>query len=82
MTERFGKIPKSTQILFNIHLIRIEGQKRNIISIKVKDDKLICLINKKDQKFYKYGSRFPRLTQKTAKLKLIEIYKIIKEIKQ
>tara|TARA_X000000368_G_C22543347_1_gene498818 strand:- start:235 stop:549 length:315 start_codon:yes stop_codon:yes gene_type:complete len=80
LTDRFGLLPNPVEILLKIHVIRIIAQKKNIKSIETKCDRLICIKNTLPTKYYKIGSRFPRLTQNEAKLKLTEIQKFLKNI--
>ena len=80
LIDRFGKLPSPLNTLLKIHIIRTIAQEKNIKSIKTQDERLICIKNTTPIEYYKIGSRFPRLTQMEAKLKLSEIHKFLKNI--
>lgn len=80
LSDRFGEIPPALSLLIKIHSIRILAEEAGFKLIKSDGERLICSYAHSKKDFYKIGSRFPRLTQKSAKLKLSEIQKFLKNL--
>ena len=80
--DRFGTLPNETLTLLQIHKIRIQASKAGIRSVRTEGDQLKCAMAQGKNKYFKIGSRFPRLTQSSSKLRLKEIYNFIKQIKK
>ncbi len=80
LSDRFGELPQPVRLLVKIHSIRILAEEAGFKSIKSDGERLICAYAKNEKDYYKIGSRFPRLTQKSAKLKLSEIQKFLKNL--
>ena len=81
LSDRFGELPPPVRLLVKIHSIRILAEEAGFKSIKSDGERLICAYAKNEKDYYKIGSRFPRLTQKSAKLKLSEIQKFLKNLR-
>ena len=81
LSDRFGELPSPVRLLVKIHSIRILAEEAGFKSIKSDGERLICAYAKNEKDYYKIGSRFPRLTQKSAKLKLSEIQKFLKNLR-
>jgi len=81
LSDRFGDLPLPVRLLAKIHSIRILAEEAGLKSIKSDGERLICAYAKNEKEYYKIGSRFPRLTQKSAKLKLSEIQKFLKNLR-
>ena len=80
LIDRFGELPSPVRLLVKIHSIRILAEEAGFKSIKSDGERLICAYAKNEKDYYKIGSRFPRLTQKSAKPKLSEIQKFLKNL--
>ena len=78
--DRFGTLPNETLTLLQIHKIRIQASKAGIRSVRTEGDQLKYAMAQGKNKYFKIGSRFPRLTQDSSKLRLTEIYNFIKQI--
>ena len=73
LIDRFGPIPGPLSILLKIHTIRILAENAGFKSVQSESNRLMCAYAHTQREYYKVGARFPRLTQKTTKLKLTEI---------
>ena len=82
LIDRFGPIPQPLSILLKIHTIRIFAETVGFKSIQTESNRLMCLYAHTQKEYYKVGARFPRLTHKTTKLKLIEIQNFLKKLKK
>ena len=80
LSDRFGELPPALSLLIKIHSIRILAEEAGFKSIKTDGERLMCNYAHGQKDYYKIGSRFPRLTQKSAKLKLSEIQKFLKSL--
>ena len=81
LIDRFGPIPLQLSILLKIHTIRILAETAGFKSIQTESSRLMCTYEHSSKEYYKIGARFPRLTNKTPKLKLAEIQGFLKNIK-
>ena len=82
LIDRFGPIPEPLSILLKIHTIRILAETAGFKSVQSESNRLMCAYAHTQKEYYKVGARFPRLTQKTTKLKLTEIQNFLKKIKK
>ncbi|MFL2843205.1 MAG: transcription-repair coupling factor [Coraliomargaritaceae bacterium] len=82
LIDRFGKLPEEVVLLISVHKIRIQASRAGFKSIRTEGDLLKCSYAHTKNKYYKIGSRFPRLTKSITKLRLNEIYNFIKQIKK
>lgn len=82
LIDRFGAIPQSLSLLLKIHTIRILAELAGFKSIQTESNRLMCVFAHTKKEYFKIGARFPRLTQKTTKLKLTEIQNFLKKIKK
>lgn len=82
LIDRFGPIPPALSILLKIHTIRILAEIAGFKSVQTESNRLMCLLAHTQKEYYKVGARFPRLTQKTTKLKLTEIQNFLKKIRK
>ncbi len=77
--DRFGKLPRATARLLQMHRIRILAEHSAIQSIEVEGNRLKCRRARPvPSQFIMIGNRFPRLTRKTADTKLGEIFDFLK----
>ena len=72
--DRFGTLPAALELLLQVAELRILAGERGISVIEVKEDKLMLTRN---NDFVMVGSKFPRLTKKTAPARLKEIKKLL-----
>ncbi|MDG1701568.1 MAG: transcription-repair coupling factor [Opitutae bacterium] len=82
LIDRFGPMPLSLSILLKIHTIRILAEIAGFKSVQTESNRLMCVYAHTKKEYYKVGARFPRLTQKTTKLRLTEIQNFLKKIKK
>jgi transcription-repair coupling factor (superfamily II helicase) len=82
LIDRFGPMPLSLSILLKIHTIRILAEIAGFKSVQTESNRLMCVFAHTKKEYYKVGARFPRLTQKTTKLRLTEIQNFLKKIKK
>lgn len=73
--DRYGRWPESVELLLIYNRCRINGLAGNFTRIETQDDKLLLTRN---GDYVMVGSKFPRLTSKSAKAKLLEIEKWLK----
>jgi transcription-repair coupling factor (superfamily II helicase) len=74
LRDRFGQLPQPLQLLLQLAEIRILAPDKNITAIEVKEDRLMLTRN---NDYVMVGSKFPRLTKKTASARLTEIKKLL-----
>ena len=82
LIDRFGPIPQPLSILLKVHTIRILAEIAGFKSVQSESNRLLCLFAHTQKEYYKIGARFPRLTQKTTKLRLSEIQNFLKKMKK
>ena len=79
--NKYGKFTNEMSNLYLFHKIRLISQKKGFSLVKNNENKLLCEYSNKCNKYYKIGSRFPRLTKSNPKLRLIEVFNLINNIK-
>jgi transcription-repair coupling factor (superfamily II helicase) len=78
LKDRFGKIPASAERLLAITRIRIRAEMAGMRVVETEGNRLKCQFAKSGpREFYKLSGRFPRLTGKTADLRLRDIEQIL-----
>lgn len=74
LVDRFGPMPAEVQRLLAVSRIRVLAEQAGIQQVSTEGNRLKCLrAGARRDNFVKLGNRFPRLTQKTADLRLREI---------
>ena len=73
--DRYGKWPESVELLLIYNRARINGLNGNFTRVETQGEKLMLTRN---ADFVMVAGKFPRLTAKTAKAKLLEIEKWLK----
>jgi len=74
LRDRFGPLPPALGLLLQIAELKVLASEKSIAAIEVKDDKLMLTRN---GDYIMVGSKFPRLTAKTAGARLKEIRKLL-----
>jgi transcription-repair coupling factor (superfamily II helicase) len=74
MRDRFGPLPPALELLLGVAELKVLASERNITVIEVKEDRLMLSRN---NDYIMIGSKFPRLTKKTAAARLKEIKKLL-----
>jgi transcription-repair coupling factor (superfamily II helicase) len=74
MRDRFGPLPPALELLLGVAELKVLAGERNISVIEVKEDRL--MLSRNDD-YIMIGSKFPRLTKKTAAARLKEIKKLL-----
>jgi len=74
LRDRFGPLPAAIELLLQVAELKVLASERAITVIEVKEDKLMLTRN---NDFVMVGSKFPRLTKKTAPARLKEIKKLL-----
>jgi transcription-repair coupling factor (superfamily II helicase) len=72
--DRFGPVPPALDLLLQVMELKILASERGIAEIEVKEDKLMLTRN---NDYIMIGSKFPRLSKKTASARLKEIKKLL-----
>ena len=74
LRDRFGPLPAAIELLLQVGELKALASERAITVIEVKEDKLMLTRN---NDFVMAGSKFPRLTKKTAAARVKEIKKLL-----
>jgi transcription-repair coupling factor (superfamily II helicase) len=74
LRDRFGAVPPALALLLVVAELKVLASDRGITAIEVKDDKLMLTRN---NDYIMAGSKFPRLTGKTAGARLKEIKRLL-----
>ena len=74
LRDRFGPLPPALGLLLQVAELKVLASERDITALEVKDDKLMLTRN---NDYIMVGSKFPRLTGKTAAARLKEIKKLL-----
>jgi transcription-repair coupling factor (superfamily II helicase) len=74
MTDRFGKLPESVELLLQVSDLKILAASKNITAIESRGAKLMLTRN---ADYIQVGGKFPRLTKPDAKGRLKEIRKLL-----
>ena len=74
LRDRFGPLPPALGLLSQIAELKVLASEKAITAVEVKDDKLMLTRN---NDYIMVGSKFPRLTGKTAPARLKEIRKLL-----
>ena len=74
LRDRFGPLPAAIELLLQVGELKALASERAITVIEVKEDKLMLTRN---NDFVMVGSKFPRLTKKTAAARVKEIKKLL-----
>ena len=74
LRDRFGPLPAAIELLLQVGELKALASERAITVIEVKEDKLMLTRN---NDFVMVGSKFPRLTKKTAVARVKEIKKLL-----
>jgi len=74
MRDRFGPLPSGVELLLAVGELKILASEKNVMSIEVKEDKLMLTRN---GDFITLGGKFPRLAKKVSKVRLKEIKKLL-----
>jgi transcription-repair coupling factor (superfamily II helicase) len=78
LTDRFGKPPKPVQRLLTVTRLRIRAEMAGIRSVETEGNRLKCLkADSRRGEYLKLSGRFPRLTGKTADLRLRDIERFL-----
>jgi transcription-repair coupling factor (superfamily II helicase) len=74
LRDRFGPLPPSMELLLQVAELKVLASEQGITIIEVKEDKLMLT---RHNDFVMIGSKFPRLTRKTAAARLKEMKKLM-----
>ena len=74
MLDRFGKLPRAVELLLQSTELKYLASGRGIASIESKEGKLMLTRN---NDFITLAGKFPRLTKKDARGRLLEIKKLL-----
>ena len=74
MTDRFGKLPDSIELLLQVSDLKILAASKNITAIESRGTKLMLTRN---ADYLQVGGKFPRLTKPDARARLKEIRKLL-----
>jgi transcription-repair coupling factor (superfamily II helicase) len=74
LRDRFGAVPPALALLLVVAELKVLASDRGVTAIEVKDDKLMLTRN---NDYIMVGSKFPRLTGKTAGARLKEIKRLL-----
>jgi transcription-repair coupling factor (superfamily II helicase) len=74
LRDRFGALPPALGLLLLVAELKVLASERGITAIEVKEDKLMLT---RHNDYIMVGSKFPRLTAKTAPARLKEIKKLL-----
>jgi transcription-repair coupling factor (superfamily II helicase) len=74
LRDRFGPVPESVKLLLQVAELKILAAERDITIIEVKEDRLMLTRN---EDYIMVGSKFPRLTKRTARDRIKEIKKLL-----
>ena len=74
LRDRFGPLPPALELLLRVAELKVLASERGITVIEVKDDKLMLTRN---NDYVMVGSKFPRLTKKSASARLKEISQLL-----
>ncbi|MDX2109163.1 MAG: transcription-repair coupling factor [Verrucomicrobiota bacterium] len=81
MKDRFGKLPSPAQALLAVTHIRVLAEQAGLLTVETEGNLLKCLrASGKSDDYVKIGTRFPRLTARTAILRLQEIRQYLKRL--
>lgn len=79
--DRYGKIPKSVQILFDLAKIRIYAEINGISRVETEGAKLkLRIANPAMIEFVRINGNFPRLTKSNSTARLAEIINFLKNV--
>ncbi|MBA4149541.1 MAG: transcription-repair coupling factor [Verrucomicrobia bacterium] len=74
LRDRFGPVPPAMELLLQINDLKVLASEKNVTAIESKDDKLMLTRN---NNLIQLGGKFPRLTKRDAKARLMEIKKLL-----
>jgi transcription-repair coupling factor (superfamily II helicase) len=78
LADRFGPPPPAARRLLGVARIRALAEQRGFSSVESVGNRLQCLrAGSRRDDYYKLGARFPRLTGKTADLRLREVERFL-----
>lgn len=81
MKDRFGDFPQELKALIKMTEIRVLAEQKGVLSVVSQYGRLKCRINRNNKEAYiKLGSRFPRLSSKTALKRLDEIIVFLRNL--
>jgi transcription-repair coupling factor (superfamily II helicase) len=75
--DRFGKLPRSVELLLEVAWLKAAASETNITTVEVKDDKVMLT---RGGEYITLGGKFPRLSAKDAAGKLREMRKLIRSL--
>ncbi|HCR29829.1 MAG TPA: transcription-repair coupling factor [Opitutae bacterium] len=81
MKDRFGDFPQELEALLKMAEIRVLAEQKGVLSVVSQDGRLKCRTSRDGKEAYiKLGSRFPRLSSKTALKRLDEIIVFLRNL--
>jgi len=77
LRDRYGKLPRSVELLLSTAELKIVAGTANVDTIETKDDKI--MLSERGQ-LYQVAGKFPRLTKPRPEGKLTEIRKLVESL--
>ncbi|MBI2946706.1 MAG: DEAD/DEAH box helicase, partial [Verrucomicrobia bacterium] len=74
LLDRFGKLPRAMELLLLVTELKYLASDRGVASLETKEDKLMLTRN---NDYITLAGKFPRLTKKDARARLLEIKKLL-----
>jgi transcription-repair coupling factor (superfamily II helicase) len=77
LRDRFGPLPEAVDLLLLVGELKALAAEKGITAVEVKEDKLML---SRGTELIQVGGRFPRLTKKSAKARLMEARRLVESL--